>query len=81
MSDWQFEKKIPFFSSNNLFFCCYLKVDLFVSLSGLGTDDKKPKIGRIKVKIIYFKVSNYGKKVKNLDFYFFFEKILIFELE
>ena len=39
-----------------------------MSLSGQGTDDKKPKIGRIKAKIIYFKVSNFGKKLKNFNF-------------
>ena len=33
-----------------------------------GTDDKKPKISRIKAKVIYFEASNYEKKSKVLNF-------------
>ena len=43
-------------------FSYYLKVDLYESLSGQGADDKKPKISRVKAKIIYFEASKYGIK-------------------
>ena len=51
----QFEKNV---------FCYYLNVHLYGSLSGQGTDDKKPKISRRKSKIISFEASKYEKKVK-----------------
>ena len=59
-------------------FSYYLEVDIYGSLSGWGANDKKPKISRIKTEIIYFEDSNYGKKVKNLEFS---ENFSIFELE
>ena len=54
-------KKNPIFQMW-LVFSYYLKVDLYGSLSGQVADDKKPKISRMKAKIIYFEASNYGKK-------------------
>ena len=64
---WAIWKKIPFFRSNNLFFSYYLKVDLYGSLSGQGTDDRKLRITRIKAKMTYFKASKYGKKGKKSE--------------
>ena len=64
------------------FFFYYLKVDLYASLSGQVADDKKPKISRMKAKIIYFEAANYGtKKIKNLFLEKILEKFSIFELE
>ena len=74
----QFEKKIPFFRSNNLFLLIIWKFYLYGSLSGQGIVDKKSKIRRIKAKIIYFEASKYGENVKNLEF---LENFSVLELE
>ena len=42
-------------------------------LSGQSTDDKKPKMSRIKAKISYFEGSNCGKKGKNPKFWKIFQ--------
>ena len=71
-------KKNSIFRVQSLVFSCYLKVDLYGSLSEQGADDKTPKISKRTAKIIYFAASNYGKRVKNLKIS---ETFLIFELK
>ena len=72
------KKKTKHFSGLITCFFLLFQSWLLWILKWQGADDKKPKISRIKAKIIYFEASNYGKKVKNLEF---LGKSSIFELE
>ena len=65
-------KKNPIFHVEELVFPYYLKVYLYGSLSGQGTDDQKTKISRMKARIIYLEACNYGKKLKSQIFGKFF---------